>query len=127
MEDKPIKQKQKRGRKPIHTAESRRIAWNDYQREYYARKTDKYVQFKDIRLTDIKTILSENEKNQHELNKVKNENKKIGNELIKVKNENTDLNEVITQSKTIIKDLITENNKLKVIAVKQKQLLNKNK
>ena len=53
--------------------------------------------------------------------------KKIENELKKIQNENTDLNEVITQSKTIIKDLITENNKLKVIAVKQKQLLNKNK
>ena len=127
MEDKPINQKQKRGRKPIHTAESRRIAWNDYQREYYARKSNKYEQFKDIKLTDIKTILNENEKNQHELNKIKNDNKKIENELKNIKNENVDLNEVITQSKTIIKDLITENNKLKVIAVKQKQLLNKNK
>ena len=106
-EDRP----RKRGRKPFHTPESKRTAWNEYQREYYARKRNKYEQFKDVKLSDIKLILKENEKIEKELNRLKNEN--------------TDLNDIVTQSKSIIKDLITENNKLKVIAVKQKHLLQK--
>ena len=74
MEDRPIKQK--RGRKRIFTKEELRVKWNDYQRAYYARKSNKYEQFKDIKLTDIKLILNDNKRIEIEINKIRNENKK---------------------------------------------------
>ena len=95
----------RRGR-PRLTAEQKKENWNAYQRKYYAKKRDLYKEFQGVERDDIHRLITE-----------------IDNLRSRLDETTRSLND----AKVLIKDLVEENNKLKIICVKQKQHILKNR
>ena len=95
----------RRGR-PRLTAQQKKDNWNAYQRRYYAKKRDLYKEFQGVERDDIHRLITE-----------------IDNLRSRLDETTRSLND----AKVLIKDLVEENNKLKIICVKQKQHILKNR
>ena len=91
----------RRGR-PKLTAQQKKDNLNAYQRRDYAKKRDLYKEFQGVEKDDIHKLISEIEILRSRLDDTTNS---------------------LNDAKSLIKDLIEENNKLKVICVKQKQYI----
>ena len=91
----------RRGR-PKLTAQQKKDNWNAYQRRYYAKKRDLYKNFQGVEKNDIQKLISEMENLRSRLDET---------------------TKSLSDAKSLVRDLIEENNKLKVICVKQKQYI----